>query len=249
MEAFSIGYVLTSLIAGVLTVLSPCVLPTLPIVLSGSTASKSFWKPLRIILALMVSVIVFSILLKASTALLGVPSFVWRYLSGGILLVFGLFLLFPTLWAQISAKLGIEQSSRHLLNRSAIKNGVVGDFLVGASLGPVFTSCSPTYFVIISFLLDGNWSTGLIYLFTFVFGLALLLVLVALLGQKFVSRLKAVNNPNGWFKKGIALLFIVIGCFIVIGFDKRIEAFLLDRGVYDWLIQTEQRLPDTATDL
>lgn len=242
-----VGYLLTSFIAGILTVVSPCVLPMLPIVIGGSTASKSIFKPLRIIFALAVSVIVFSLLLKASTVLLGVPDYVWRYISGGILIMFGVFTLRPDLWDLLVARLGFKESSQKLLGKGVLKGGVAGDLLVGVALGPVFTSCSPAYLTIVGYIIpQQSWGVGFLYLLFFVAGLALVLLLVAIFGQKVVAKLAFVNKPNGWFKRLLALIFITVGVLIIFGWDKDIEAWLLERGLYDWLVDLEGSLPEAS---
>ena len=238
------GYLFTSLVAGVLTVLSPCVLPILPIVISGSTSTKSILKPLRIISALAVSIIVFSLLLKASTAFLGVPGYVWRYVSGGILIIFGILALWPNLWEKIVDRLGLKKSSHKLLNKGVLKGGVAGDLLVGASLGPVFSSCSPTYLAIVGIIIpQQSWWVGFLYLLIFVAGLVLILFIIALFGQKAVSKLSSFNNPRSWFRRISMIIIVVVGISILMGWDKEIEAFLIEKGLYDWLINFEDSLP------
>ncbi len=237
------SFLFVSFIAGILTVLSPCVLPLLPIVIGGSTKSKSISKPLRIIAALAVSVIAFSLLLKASTTLIGVPGYVWRWLSGGILIVFGILTLWPNLWEKAVDRLGFKESSHKLLGKGVLKGGVAGDLLVGASLGPVFTSCSPIYLWIVATVIpQQSWTVGLIYLLAFVVGLAAILFLVALFGQKVVSKLAFFSKPDGWFRRILALIFITVGILVFMGWDKNIEAFLIEKGLYDWLINLENSL-------
>src|SRR3989344_3102673 len=92
--------VLVAFLAGILTVASPCVLPLLPVIVGGSLVPGQFnWKKaLRICLGLAVSVIVFTLLLRATTALLGVPQSVWQLISGVIIAVFGLQMVLPRLW-------------------------------------------------------------------------------------------------------------------------------------------------------
>ena len=244
-SGFSVGFLFTALIAGIITVLSPCVLPMLPIVLSGSVAAKSLAKAARIIGALAVSVVAFSLLLKASSVLLGVPDDVWRWLSGSILILFGILTFWPQLWDKLSNILGLKKSSHKLLGVGLSKSGVAGDLLVGASLGPVFTSCSPAYLSILGYIsLQQNWLFGLIYLLTFVAGLCAILFLVAIFGQKFVSKIAALSNPKSWFKRILAVVFVIVGILIFTGWDKDIEIFLLDRGLYDWLIELEDKLPE-----
>ena len=238
------SYLLISFLAGILTVLSPCVLPTLPIVLSASLRHKSFWRPLRIISSLAVSIVIFTLLLKVSTVLIGVPDYVWRYFSGGILLIFGLFLYFNAWWVKVSEKSKLKNLANNWLTKSLKRHNQWGDYLLGASLGPVFSSCSPTYALILSVSLPASWLVGLVYLLVFVSGLMCILILVAGFGQKVVSKLSALNKAGGWFQRLLAIIFIIVGLAIITGYDKQAEAYLVREGYYDWLINLEENLLD-----
>ncbi len=66
-----------SFIAGVLTILAPCVLPVLPVILAGSLTEKEKWYPYLVTLSLALSIVVFTVLLKASTAFIDIPSSFW----------------------------------------------------------------------------------------------------------------------------------------------------------------------------
>lgn len=66
-----------SFIAGILTILAPCVLPVLPVILAGSLTEKEKWYPYLVTLSLALSIVVFTVLLKASTAFIDIPSSFW----------------------------------------------------------------------------------------------------------------------------------------------------------------------------
>jgi cytochrome c biogenesis protein CcdA len=76
---------IVTFLAGVLTILAPCVLPVLPVILAGSFSEKKWWYPFVIILSLALSIVVFTVLLKASTLFINIPFIFWKYLSGGLL--------------------------------------------------------------------------------------------------------------------------------------------------------------------
>ena len=218
----------------------------LPLVLSGSIGQKSFARPLRIVLALAVSVVVFTLLLKVSTVLLGVPSYFWRWFTGAVLIIFGLLVLFPQIWATTAQFFGFKDLSQKFLRRGLKKKSPWGDFLIGASLGPIFTSCGPTYAIIVSVSLPASWLIGMLYLLVFVFGLTLCLLIIAFLGQKLVHKLTILNKAGGWFQRFLAIIFIVIGLSILTGYDRRLEILLIERGFYDWVIELEEGfLPDS----
>ncbi len=73
--------IIIAFFSGILTVLSPCVLPLLPIILGGSFVGNKK-RVIIIITSLIASLLLFTILLKASTILIGVDPEVWEYVSG-----------------------------------------------------------------------------------------------------------------------------------------------------------------------
>lgn len=235
------AFYLISFIAGLLTVLAPCVLPILPVVIGGSVAGKNAWRPLVITMSLGVSIVLFTLLLKVTTAFIAVPQIVWQSISGGIILFFGLVLLFPAAWEHISNALHFNTSSQQLLSKGLTRTDFLGAVILGAALGPVFASCSPTYFVILATVLPASFAAGLIDLIIYALGLALMLFLVAILGQKLVSKLGWAINPRGTFKKIVGILFIILGLAIVTGYEKKAEAWLLDKGFFD-VTKIEQKL-------
>ncbi|MEN9561201.1 MAG: hypothetical protein RIQ56_474, partial [Candidatus Parcubacteria bacterium] len=123
-------------IAGVLTVLAPCVLPLLPVIVGGTVSGgTNKWRAVTVALSLGVSVILFTLLLKFSTAFIGVPQYVWWWISGGILIVFGLFTLFPEIWNHLRFVGVANRSSNKILAAGFLKQSFWGDVLVGAALG------------------------------------------------------------------------------------------------------------------
>jgi len=222
-----------SFIAGVLTVLAPCILPLLPVVVGSSVSGRSKVTPYIVVASLAVSTILFTFLLKASTAFIMVPPEFWTYLSGGILLLFGLTLVFPELWERIPGMAKFSIRSNKLLGAGHLKNSVLGDVLVGAALGPVFSSCSPTYFVILASVLPASFFLGTLYLLAYTLGLGIVLLCIALLGEKFSSRLSGFSDPRSKFKRGLGVLFVVLGIFIAMGYEKKLETALLNSGFLD----------------
>ena len=100
-----------SFIAGLLTSLSPCVLPLLPVIIGGSlTDEKDRLRPYFITGSLFVSLIIFTMLLKASTVAIGVPPEVWKIISGVIVLLFGIVTIWPTLWERIAIQLNLRSN-------------------------------------------------------------------------------------------------------------------------------------------
>lgn len=223
-------FFLLSFLAGVLTVLAPCILPLLPVLIGAGAGARSKMTPYIVIGSLSASILVFTYALKASTLFITVPQSFWAYISGGILVLIGLIFAFPRLWESISAIQKVSRDSNQVLGSGYQKKSVWGDMLIGAALGPVFSSCSPTYFLILASVLPASFLVGTIHLLAYVAGLATVLLAISLLGQKLVSRVTWAANPYGWFKRTLGVLFIVIGIAIMTGLDKDFEAWVLDSG-------------------
>jgi cytochrome c biogenesis protein CcdA len=226
-------FLIVSFIAGVLTVLAPCVLPLLPVVIGSSATGRSPWTPYTVVGSLAVSIILFTYLLKASTAFIMIPPEFWMYLSGGILVLFGVTLLFPSLWENIPGLSKLSIGSNKLLGQGIKKQSFFGDVLVGAALGPVFSTCSPTYFVILASVLPSSFALGTLYLLSYTFGLSLVLLMLALVGEKLAERLSGFADPKGWFKRGLGVLFVILGLMIATGVEKKVELALLESGIFD----------------
>ena len=224
---------ITSFFAGVLTIAAPCVLPLLPVIIGSSVAEEDKKKPYIVIAALSGSLVLFTLLLKATTLFIDIPNSFWALVSGGIVLLFGVITLFPNLWEKVSELLGLSTSSNTFLQKATQKGGISGDIMIGAALGPVFSSCSPTYAILVATVLPQSFAVGLINIIVYVLGLAVMLLLIAVFGQRLVSHMKWLADPHGGFKKFLGALFIVVGLFVLTGTDKKIETYLIESGIYD----------------
>ena len=226
---------LIAFLSGILTVLAPCVLPLLPIILWASAEDGNNKRiPIVIIGSLSVSIILFSLLLKVSTVLIGVPPSFWKSFSWGMIIALGVITVFPNLWKNISSKLWFSGNSNELLQKSTQKNWMIKYMFMGFALGPVFSSCSPTYALILAIILPAGFFFGLIALISYTLWLAAILFAIAIFGQKLIKNLKWASDPNGMFKKILWFIFILVGLAIISGYDKKIEAAVLDA----WFLNT-----------
>lgn len=162
-----------------------------------------------------------------------IPPQVWLTISGGIIACFGITLLFPDLWDRMPGIAKLSIRSNKLLGSGYQKKNVWGDAVVGAALGPIFSTCSPTYFVILASVLPANFLLGTLYLFAYTAGLSLVLILIAVLGERFAAKLSKLSDPNGLFKKILGFVFVILGLAILFGLEKKLEAAILESGFLD----------------
>ncbi len=241
---FSLTLLFASFLAGVLTILAPCVLPLLPVIVGGAAGTRNKWYPLILVSSLATSIVLFTVILRLSTRLFFIPDSVWTSISGGIVLLFGFAWLFPKIWELVVGKLHLLEKSQKNLSKASQIESNWGAVAMGAALGPVFASCSPIYFFIVALMIEGDIASGMIYLITYAIGLTIMLGLIAFFGQRITTKLGWAADPNGWLKRGIGLLLIIVGVAVMTGLDKRLESKLLDWGLMGTETQFELNLLD-----
>src|SRR5581483_11606904 len=116
-------------LAGLVTAISPCVLPVLPILLAGGASGR---KPERIIAGLIASFVVFTLFASWILDKLGLPQDLLRNLAIAALFVVAATLLVPALG------LLVERPFARLTRFRAGGGG----FILGVSLGLVFVPCA-----------------------------------------------------------------------------------------------------------
>nr|WP_218861271.1 cytochrome c biogenesis protein CcdA [Nocardioides panzhihuensis] len=240
---------LASFLAGALSVLAPCVVAFVPALLSrGTSLSRGTGerRPWVAVAALGVSVIVFSILLKSTTLLIDVPPRFWSVVSGVIVAVFGVVMIWPRLWDTVVFRLGLGSRAQERLARASDRGGIRGDILLGASMGPVFSACSPTYALIVAAILPAEPLRGLGYLLAYVAGLTLLLAAVMAGGRALLTRLRWAIDPEGLFHKALGIVLVLVGVAIATGLDKALLTILVEQGLFDWQIGLEDQLSSDA---
>ena len=218
-------------IAGILTTLAPCVLPLLPVIVGGSIGKPSAEARKRAYLiaaSLGASVIIFTLLLRATTALIDIPALTWQLVSGIILIGLGVVSIFPKLWDAVSAKLSLQRRSNKQLVAARERGGTAGAILTGAALGPVFTSCSPLYLYVIVAVFPASFAEGVVLLLAYAIGLCGALLLVSLLGQKVIGKARWIANPDGNFKRVLGMIFILVGVAVILGLDKDLQFWILE---------------------
>lgn len=221
-----------SFLAWLLSILAPCVLPVLPVILWWSLWSDNRRKPLTIIFSTGIFITVFTVALKASTALIDIPQSVWTTISAVIIILYGLTLAFPHAREVVSLKLWLYKANQ-LADSAQSKGWFWWDVLLGASLGPIFASCSPTYALLLSTVFPQSFAQWIIYTLIYSTGFVLGLLAIAYGGRSLVRKLSIAANPNSWFKKVLWWLLILTGLLIISWWMKKLEVAILDAGVFN----------------
>lgn len=224
------------LLAGALSTLSPCVLPLIP-VLIASAVNAHRWGAVALGTGLALSFSLIGIFLATAGTSLGLDPETFR-ISGAVLLgVFGVILLVPRLQSVFAkATAGLSNSGNQMMARLPIA-GLAGQFLVGLSLGVVWSPCvGPTLGAATTLASQGR-DLGHIALLMSLFGIgaAAPLVLLGSLSRVGLGRVRVRLLAAGRYgKQVLGLIMLSLGILIATGMDKSLEAWILDRSP-DWL--------------
>ncbi|QXQ06198.1 cytochrome c biogenesis CcdA family protein [Sphingosinicellaceae bacterium] len=217
--------------AGGLTILSPCVLPLVPIVLS-SAAQRHRFAPLALATGLVVAFTITGFVIAAFGQALGLDTLVVRAAGAVILCIAGVVLLVPKL-QDVLARAATPLAAWASGKQTALdaRAGLWGQAAVGALLGIVWAPCvGPTLGAAIALAAEGK-ELGEVALVMAAFGLGIsaVLLVIAFAARGVMARWRGrMMTAGGRGKAVLGALLLAIGVMILIGFDRKIEAFALD---------------------
>ena len=221
-------------VAGVITAVSPCVLPVLPIVLAGGAAGGRR-RPYAIVAGLVASFTLFTLTASALLSALGLPQDTLRNVAIALLFVVAATLLVPRLGMVVEApfaRLGRRPSG-----------DLGGGFLLGASLGLVFVPCAGPVLATVSVLAaERRFGVQLVLLTLFyAAGAGLVLLLVAVGGQRISARLRATR---AWWRPALGVVMAAAAVAIVFNLDQTLQT---DLGSYTSALQRHTEASGYAT--
>ena len=218
-------------VAGLLTLINPCVLPLLPIVIAAAFQNSRLG-PLALAAGLTASFAVLGVSVTAFGHLVSVGADSVSRASAVVMMGFGVVLLVPraqTVLATLAAPLASRANAR-LDAREG--DGIAGQFAVGVLLGAVWSPCvGPTLGGAIGLAASGE-SLGQAAVTMLAFGVGVSTVLMALAygsRQAVSARREKLATWMPWAKPVMGAVLLVVGVAILFHVDRMIEGWLLDR--------------------
>jgi cytochrome c-type biogenesis protein len=229
-------------LAGLLSTLSPCVLPILPIVL-GAAASEHKLGPVALAAGLATSFVAIGMFVATIGFSVGLDGTVLRYAAAIILIVLGVIMLVPSFSMQIATAAGpfgnwVEQRFGGFSSL-----GLRGQFGVGLLLGAVWSPCVGPTLGAASVLAAQGKDLGQVAgtMLIFGFGAATPLMVLGLLSREALMRWRNRMLGAGSKVKGAFGAFLIVaGLLIVSGLDKRFETMLVQASPA-WLTELTTR--------
>ena len=223
-------------VAGVLSTLSPCVLPLVPILIATAVAAHRLGA-YALALGLMISFSAVGIFIATAGASLGLDQAVFRNIAAVILILFGILLLSVKLQERFAtATSGLSAAGNNVLARINL-DGLKGQLVIGLVLGIIWSPCvGPTLGAATTLASQGQ-NLAQIALLMAVFGLGAGTPLVVLgsLSRATMMRVRGKLFAAGQTGKYVlGSIMLLLGVAILTGLDKSFETWAV-RVSPEWL--------------
>lgn len=225
-------------LAGCLSILSPCVLPLVPIVLGAAIAAHRLGA-VALAIGLAVSFTGLGLLLALAGLGLGIDAGTFRLAAAAVMFMLGAVLLVPSWQARLAVAGGPVSSWADQRFGGFASSGLPGQFAIGLLLGAVWSPCvGPTLGAASLLASQGrDVPKAALTMLAFGIGAALPLMLLGLLSRATLMGVRGRLMAAGQLGKALlGASFIAISIAIASGADRRVEALLVDASPA-WLTQ------------
>ncbi len=223
-------------LAGLLTLINPCVLPVLPIILATALQAGRAG-PLVLAAGMSLSFVIVGMSVAVFGRALGIDDVMIARAGAFMMVLFGIVLLVPQLSSRFAtATAGL--STRADAGIDGInRDGLGGQFLGGALLGAVWVPCvGPTLGGAIALASMGEslgWAAAT--MFSFALGISTIIVVLAYGAQNALrKRRDMLRNLSGNARGLMGLIFVAVGVALLFNLHIMAELWLLDHLPF-WL--------------
>jgi len=222
--------ILFSFLAGVVTILSPCILPILPIILTSTISGErvGYSRPLGVVTGFVLSFTFFTLFLSTIVKLSGIPANSLRLLSVVIIFSFGLVLLVPKF--QFVIERLFARLSRFAPKAQA-KAGFFPGLVLGFSLGLLWTPCvGPILASVISLAITGTVTLHAILItLAYSAGTAIPMFLIILGGQNALQKVPWLTRNTGNIQRFFGFIMILTAIGIYFNVDRDFQTYILNK--------------------
>lgn len=223
-------------LAGLLSVLSPCVLPLLPLVLGAAVAEHRLG-PLVLAAGLALSFVAIGLFIATIGFALGLDGDRFRAIGAVLLVLLGIILIVPAAQNRFAVAAGPLSNWAEQRFGGVSTAGLAGQFAVGLLLGAVWSPCvGPTLGAASLLAAQGRDLGGVaVTMLVFGFGAALPLIALGMLSREVLIRWRARMMSLGkGLKLALGVILVATGALILSGYDRALEISLVDASP-DWL--------------
>ncbi|MES2932034.1 MAG: cytochrome c biogenesis CcdA family protein [Pseudomonadota bacterium] len=219
--------ILLAIMAGMLTIAAPCILPMLPILLGASVGQTDRSRPVFIALGFVLTFSAFALLFGLVPDLLGLSPDVLRDTATAMLLGFGLLMIWPSLFQRLTMRMnGLLNAANALGERGGA--GKFGGFVLGMTLGVVWTPCAGPVLGSILTLVATAQEPGRasLLLLCYSFGAGIPMLAIAYGGQFMSTRVRQVARYSHGIQQGFGVLVCLTALAIFFQYDILLASWL-----------------------
>lgn len=217
-------------LAGILTLINPCVLPLLPVIIAGALQSHRLG-PVMMALGLTVSFTVVGVLVTAFGHLIGLDEQLINKIAAIVMIIFGIILLLPRAQEKLSNAVAPLASGANAKIDSTESGGLASQFLIGVLLGAVWSPCvGPTLGGAIGLAASGDGLLQATFTMLF-FGLGVSVVLLSLsygTRELLTKRKNRLMKWMPWAKPIMGIVMILVGVALLMRWNHTIDQWLLN---------------------
>ncbi len=244
--------ILFAVLAGILTIAAPCILPMLPILLGASVGQQSRQRPLFIVLGFIVTFTAASLLLSAIIQSLHFNPNLIRDIAIVLLAIFGIFLLWPKPFELLTAKLsGIINKAGQTKSQ-----GNWGGLLLGLTLGLVWTPCAgPILGSILTLIAtQGSTTKSVALIIAYALGAGIPMLVIAYGSQYITTKVRWLARYSTRLQQifGVLILLLAVAMFFQydVAIENQLTAIFPQSTLENKLAgQNENPSMDTATNM
>lgn len=216
-------------LAGIITVLSPCILPILPIILTSSIGGVETGKlrPIGVVTGFILSFTFFTLFLSTIVRLSGIPADILRLFSVFVVAGFGISLLIPQFQIFVEK---IFSNLASFMPSSQGRGGFGGGLIIGFSVGLLWTPCvGPILASVISLAITGSVTfDAFLITLAYSLGTAIPMFLIMLGGQNALRKVPWLLVNLGHIQKVFGILMILTAIGIFFNVDRKFQTLVLE---------------------
>jgi len=217
--------IIFAFLAGLVTILSPCILPILPIVLSGSLGGGRK-RPLGIVTGFIISFTFFTLALSTIVRVTGLPSDTLRIMAVIIIFLFGVSLLIPKIQVWLEQ---VFSFLSNLLPQSQNQTGFTGGIVVGLSLGVIWAPCvGPILASVITLAATSSVTFGAVII-TLAYSLGTAIPMLAIIygGRELLHKVPFLLSKGAVIQKVFGVIMILTAIGLQFNVDRKFQAYIL----------------------
>lgn len=211
-----------ALLAGVLAVLSPCVLPVLPLVVGRSLQSHRYG-PIALVVGLVAGFATIGSLLGVTASWFAGLATALRTSAIALLLVAGILAIFPKLSYRLFSRLRLERWVKE-----PTRVGLAGEFWLGTQLGLLWIPCAGPVLgsILLLAAVEHDVAGAFVLLFSYGLGSGLPLLAIAYGGRYLSKRLLSLRSHSAMLQRVGGVIVVVTALSILLGWDVQVQLWL-----------------------